>query len=112
MTDELQRRSTDNQPRWLLPMLVALIVLGSISAVTTVLAASNADVATSADIDEVQELVDQLTDLTRESVADRDASRERNEAAHAVMCSSLVAIATELGAVVPACPPPLPIGEG
>jgi hypothetical protein len=91
------RRATDRQPRWLLPLLVLLIVLGSISVGVTVAAARDAGLARAADLERTEALVDRLSQLQARRAEDAETHQHRTEAIHRQLCEIVVDIARQAG---------------
>lgn len=106
-----KRRAADHQPRWLLPVLALLILLGAMSVTITVATARDADVARRSDLQRTEQLVRQVERLTQERARDAKAHRERNELLHHELCEVLVDIARQVRLTPKPCPSPLPPHE-
>lgn len=86
-----------DQPRYLLPVLVALIAIGVVSVMLTLQQGREAQFARAAQVDEVNLLVGSLTEA-------QEARNVTGRAAHEAICNNVAAIAEELNLDVQSCP--------
>lgn len=99
---------TRHQPRYLLPILVVLILIGALSIGATIAAARDADLARRSDVQRTEVVLRDLEQLVDEHRGDIGQHRIRNEEAHAVLCEIARTIALAERLTVPECPAPLP----